>query len=116
MVEGMKDYAIREAFGRLIAWGELPDGLGCQGSLAHAPWTADGDHSAGLEVIEERRQLILSADKMLGPRWLLQGQAKLGGFVISDTAGEDRTIRIDNIGLRALHTLASLVGASSLGH
>ena len=99
VVEGVEDDAIRESLRRLAAGGKLPDGLGGQGGLAHATRAADGDGPAGLQVLEQRGKLGLSAGEMRDSRRPLEGQANLCGLVVDEIAldlelaGEERAVR-----------------------
>jgi hypothetical protein len=114
MVEGMKEDAVRESLGRIVFRRKLPDSFRGQGCLAHAAWTADGDHLAGLQVFKERRKLLISSCKMLDSWRLLQWKAKLGSLLINERslelAGKDWTLDIASyIGLRVLYHLAAMV-------
>jgi hypothetical protein len=72
-VKTVKEDAVGEAGGRVVAGGEGPDGFGGDGGLADAAGAAEGDYTARLQVGEELGQFAFAVGKVLGAGGAVEG-------------------------------------------
>ena len=84
VVEGVEEDAVGKAGGWLVVGGQMPDGFGGQGALAHAAGPAEGNDGPGLEVAEKLGKLGGAVLEVVGAGWALQGRAVGRGVDVDD--------------------------------
>ena len=93
VVETVKDDAVGESLGGIVARGQGPEGLGGQGGLANAAGAAEGENAAGGEIGEELGEFRLAADEGLEAGRELEGEGRYEhlpeGGGVSALEGED---------------------------